>query len=340
MKEVDRASGGPWGGTAVDGAFIRLISEIVGGPVFAKFMVDCKYDYLDLMRDVELMKRNINASSGDTVKLKFPASLNEMCRKMVKKGFGDLVKVAKKDKQISFVGDKIKINPDLVRSLFRKTADKILSHIKKIIDHSPVGKKISLILMVGGLSESPYIQDLVKAEYHQKGGRTVLVPRDAGLSVLKGAVVYGRQPENITSRVLRYNYGVRIAPDFDDKIHKASKKYLDRDGKDRCGDVFSCFINAGTDVKQGHVVKDRYSTTVSFQDNVCLKIFFSEADDTKYTDDIGCTYLGELTVDITEPSAEEQWVQVQYTFGDTELHISAVEEDNQEPCNTTLKMLE
>ena len=65
LKEVKRASGGPWGGTAIDGAFIKLLGDIVGGPIFATFMKDQSYDYLDFMRDFETVKRNLKLDSKD-----------------------------------------------------------------------------------------------------------------------------------------------------------------------------------------------------------------------------------------------------------------------------------
>lgn len=339
MKEVHRASGGPWGGTAVDGAFIQMLSQIVGGPVFGAFMKDQRYDYLDLMREFEMVKRNVGLDTKDQIKLKIPVSLSDTCKAKVKKDFLQLVKQAKKDKQITFTGDKAKIDPDLIKALFRKVTDKIVDHMKKILDGTQQGKRVSLILMVGGFSESKFVQDVIKAEFHEKKGRKVLIPKEAGVSVVQGAVVYGRQPGNITSRVLKVSYGAKVTPTFDGKVHDQRKKF-DCEGVDRCNDVFGEFIHADTVVQVGQVVAEKYLTLRPFQGDTTLKIYTSSQDKTKYTDEPGCRPLGELTVKIPNPSKEKRDISVEYIFGDTELHIKAFEVKDKVPCQTTLKMLE
>lgn len=339
LKEMKRASGGPWGGTAIDGAFIKLLGDIIGGPVFAAFMKEQSYDYLDFMRDFETVKRNLKLDSTDSVNIKLPASLHDTCRNMMGKDFKQLVKDAKKDKLITFVGDKMKIDPDTAKGLFRKATDKIVGHIKRILQEDDTGKEISLILMVGGFSESPFVQDVIKKEFQDKMGKKVLVPNEAGISVLNGAVVFGRQPENIASRVLRFTYGAKVTPIFRPGFHDIGRKFI-TDGKERCDNVFSTFIATGTQVELGHTVQEKYKTLRPFQSEMTLEIFVTEDASPSYTDEPGCRFLGKLNVDVPHPSAENHSMDVIYEFGDTELHITALEEDSSEPCVCSLKMFE
>ncbi|XP_060601655.1 heat shock 70 kDa protein 12B-like [Ruditapes philippinarum] len=339
LKEVYQASGGPWGGTSVDAAYIALISRIIGGPVFAKFMKEQTFDYLDMMRDFESVKRNVSLSTTDDVKMKMPVSLSETCSSARNKDFKTLVKEAREDKNITFIGDKAKFKPVLMQNLFKKATDKIVSHMKKILDTTPAGKKVSLILMVGGFSESAYIQDVIKKEFHDKKGRKVLVPKDAGISVVQGAVVYGRQPGNITSRVLRYSYGVAVSPKFEEGKHNQSKMKTVA-GVNRCGDVFSKFINIGTAVEVGHQVKQSYKTIDPLATSCAFRVFFSTDEDPMYTDDVSCQPLGQLDVDYPNPYKRILDIEVDYIFGDTELSIKAIETDSKCTCQTKLRMLE
>ncbi|KAL4234528.1 hypothetical protein ACF0H5_006171 [Mactra antiquata] len=338
LKEVHRASGGPWGGTAVDGAFIQLLSQTVGGPVFKAFMNDHRYDYIELMREFEMVKRNVSADTKDLVKIKLPVSLNETCIAMVKKDFLTLVKQAKKDKQISFAGDKSKFDPEVIRNLFRKVTDKIVAHMKKILDDTPQGKKVSLILMVGGFSESAFVQDVIKKEFHEKKGRKVLIPRDAGICVVQGAVVYGKQPGNIASRILKVTYGAKLSLPFNPKIHDKKKKY-DCDGTERCADIFGEFIHADTEVQADQVLNETYHTVRPYQGDTTLVIYTSNQNRTNYVDESGCTKLGELVVKIPNPSEEIRDIAVEYIFGDTELHVRAFEAKDKIPCKASLKLL-
>ena len=71
----------------------------------AAFMKEQKYDYLELMREFEAVKRKIGLGTKDTINMKLPVSLNETCQKVVKKYLKQLIKNAGKDKQITFVSD-------------------------------------------------------------------------------------------------------------------------------------------------------------------------------------------------------------------------------------------
>ncbi|XP_052816700.1 heat shock 70 kDa protein 12A-like [Mya arenaria] len=340
LKEVHRASGGPWGGTFVDSEFITLLSNIVGGPVFAAFMKQQRYDYLELMREFESVKRNVGLNSTDAVKMKIPVSLSETCEKVVHKDFKELVKIARKDKHITFVGDKAKFDANLMKGLFKKATDKIVHHIKNILTKEVCGRRVSLILMVGGFSESAYIQDVVKSEFHDKGGKKVLIPKDAGISVVQGAVVYGRQPGNITSRVLRYSYGVAVSPEFVQGQHEPSRLQTIA-GVDRCSDVFSKFMDIGTNVNCGFQKHEGYKTIDPHATCCTFKIY--TADDSNstpaYTDESGCRFLGSL--DVKYPQGNEiRDISVDYIFGDTELHIKATDVKSKTPCEAKLRMFE
>ena len=307
--------------------------------MFAAFMKNECYDYLDFMRDFETVKRNLKLDTKEQVNIKLPVSLHDTCRKLMKKDFKQLVKDARKDRQITFIGDKMRMDPDLAKGLFQKATDKIVKHVKKILEEDAIGRQISLILMVGGFSESPFVQDVIKREFQEKMGKTVLIPSDAGISVLNGAVVFGRQPENIESRVLRYTYGASITPPFVDGVHEEHKR-ITVDGEDFCTDVFGDFIKAGEQVEVGHKVKETYQTLRPYQDEMTLEIYTTEDRYVSYVDGDECRKLGELQVDVPFPSDEIHHMDVIYEFGDTELHIKAHEQDSSQPCTCSLKIFE
>ena len=62
----------------------------------------------------------------------------------------------------------------------------------------PSVKDVFSILLVGGFAESPMLQEDVKEAFSEI---KVTVPQDAGLAVLKGAVVYvnSRRPSQLES---------------------------------------------------------------------------------------------------------------------------------------------
>lgn len=54
---------------------------------------------------------------------------------------------------------------------------------------------IKSIILVGGFSESRLLQEKLKENIK---GKTFVIPNECGLSVLKGAVLYGHSPLSIT----------------------------------------------------------------------------------------------------------------------------------------------
>ncbi|KAL3859667.1 hypothetical protein ACJMK2_009875 [Sinanodonta woodiana] len=338
LKEVCKASGGPWGGTAVDMTFLQLLVSIVSGPVMHKFMKTEVYDYLDLFREFESAKRNLSLQTKDMINLKFPASLNEICKELTGNDFKTCVTESPHSSNVTIVSDKMRIHPDLMRSLFKKVTDNIVRHVKSMLSQG-AGGKVTLILMVGGFSESPFVQDVMREEFHNKNGLKVIIPKDAGISVMNGAVIFGRKPETIKSRVLRYTYGVKLTPKFEDRIHPESKKVI-INGTARCQGVFRPFITMDTEVEQDHQVIEVYNTTVEFQSEVNLAVYTSQEKKPKFITDPGCQFLGDLNITIPNPTKDERIVVAIFIFGNAEMKVVAMEKDSGIPFVTSFKMTE
>ncbi|KAK3610274.1 hypothetical protein CHS0354_029734 [Potamilus streckersoni] len=338
LKEVCKASGGPWGGTAVDMTFLQLLVSIVSGPVMHKFMKTQVYDYLDLFREFESAKRNLSLETKDKINLKFPASLNEICREMTGNDFKTCVTESVHSSNVTIMSDKMRINPDLMRSLFRKVTDNIIRHVKSMLSQG-AGKEVTLILMVGGFSESPFVQDVMRGEFHNKNGLKVIIPKEAGISVMNGAVIFGRNPETIQSRVLRYTYGVEILPNFEEGKHPESKKVI-VSGIARCVGVFSPFITMDTEVERGHKVIQVYNTTSEYQREANLAVYTSKEKEPKFITDPGCQFLGDLNIIIPNPTKQRRNFVAAFIFGETEISVLVLEEDSEIPFVTAFKMIE
>lgn len=337
IKEVYKASGGPWGGTAVDHAFTQVIISIVGGPVWGRFRKEQTYDHLELLKEFECVKRTLGTKSGQWYTIKLPASLNDICVEEHEQKFSELASESLVADQLNFISDKMRMKVGLVEKLFRKVTDRIVQHIKKIIS-TDVGKKISLILMVGGFSESPFVQQVMRSEFTEKTTVKVLIPQQAGIAVLNGAVLFGRMPGVITTRVIRYTYGVRISRAFQSRVDPENKK--NPDDPTRCIDVFSPFMKEGTSVERGHFVLEGYTTTRPFQEQMDVHVYTASGFVPKFVTDPGCNHLGTLKVNVPNPSADERKLVVTFRFGSTTLAVLAREEESKKLCATVFDLQE
>jgi hypothetical protein len=335
MKELNQATGGAWGGTTVDGAYIRLITEMVGEQVMQEWPAERMEDWLEFQRDFVVKKRGIDKGTTDKITLPFPVSLTEKCKSVRRSKPADLVTKSKTYAgKIEFRPAKLRLHPDLARSLFTKTIDSIVHHVQTLLQ-DPVVETISTILMVGGLSEAPLVKDAIRTRVPQK---TVICPGEAGLAVLKGAVIYGHRPGVIRARVARHTYGIGVSVQFDESIHPADKKYT-RVGQERCSDIFKEFVQQGQTIHVDNPdVTLRLGPTTQAE-LATFHLFASTSASPHYVTDPGCSLLGKMVLDVTDTVGRKRKLTVKMSFGDTEIHASAVEDDTGKSVDTVVDFL-
>lgn len=325
VKELHKANGGDWGGTKVDALFTSLLIDIVGKDVMETFISKNKYDFLHLMRDFEVKKRTINPELDDIVTFSVPVSLSDFREK--NPGCN-----SKYGNQLTWTRDKLRMEAKLTKTLFDGVCKHIVDHLKELFMHAAV-KDVSSILLVGGFAESLMLQSAIRDAFKTKN---VIIPKEAGLAVLKGAVICGHEPEKISGRVCRYTYGVKIVLKFDSTMHPKFKKIL-HNNIEYCNDIFSIHVRVGQIVEVGEPqVKQTYVVTEPGQTSIEFKIYTSNNKDPTYTTDEGCTYLGTLTIDMPDTSKGiDRGATVHMTFSGTEIAVTAVDRDNPERAVTT-----
>ena len=157
------------------------------------------------MRDFEVKKRTIQPNLTEKLTFKVPTTLLQTSHEMQPgSNIKDVVTSNVRFKnQLTWTGDKPRMEAQLTKSLFDESCKKILDHMHQFFRHPSVND-VSSILLVGGFAESPMLQEAVREAFSEL---KIIVPQDAGLAVLKGAVLYGHQPKAISCRVCKYTYG-------------------------------------------------------------------------------------------------------------------------------------
>jgi len=319
LKELHRPDGGPWGGTRVDSNYIAWLTTVFGEKSIEKFKKEAMGDYVDLLRDFENKKRNIFSDTEGLITLRFPGALREFYEDL---GEDDLAaKLARMNltNDVKILRDKLRVSAHIVRKWFEESIDKTVGHITGILSE-PTMKDVNTILLVGGFSESQLVQDAVKKAV---GRRTVIVPEDAGLAVLKGAVRFGHQPCLVSSRCIKYTYGFAIMEPFDVKVHPQEKMELDSYGEMCVKVVFEKVVEKGTVVEIGKHIRSPESMSMEVGCEEKLEIYASTECDPTFTTDRSCRKVGVLNLGKAPgKTAEENAVDIIFTFGGTELQAS------------------
>ena len=219
---------------------------------------------------------------------------------------------------VSFTGDKLRVQPDVVKGFFNDVCKEIVRHLEEIFRQNE-NHDIYKILTVEGFSESKILQAAIKHKFRDK----VVLPEEAGLTVLKGAVIFGHNPTFITCRVSKDSYGVRTNIRFMPDKHP-TEKFLVAEGIEYCSNIFDVQVDTGQEVEDGTTFEmKRYIPFYSNAKKTSLSIFIANKSRPKYTYEEGCQKLRHIEVDLCDLLPSDKKVAVCMKYGGTELHVEA-----------------
>lgn len=325
LKEVHQASGGTWGGMVVNKAFMDFLNHIVGTNVLAKLRLDHKADYLDLERSVEMKKRHLEGDKIGRINIQIPQSLMEVYEEL--NGGKKLTNRQVFETQV--FGGKVdvkrghlRVEKEIIASFFKPTVDKILDHLGELLT-LPDASDLMDIILVGGFADSKIIQQTITARFEHK---RVIIPEDAGQAVIKGAVLYGHDPNVVKERVSKYTYGTRALRYFMDGFDPVEKR-ITIDGETYCSDCFGKIAELGVAYTVGEGMETELSPVRGDLTTMSVSIYKSTKPDPRYVTDECCSYLGKIDVKMPDTSGgKRRQVKVKITFADTELLCECIDE--------------
>ena len=323
LKELYKASGGPWGGTRVDEAFFNMLESILGPTVLAQFKSRCDYDHLHLLRDFEIKKRDISPSKDKKFILRIPECLRNLTLHITGQTIKDKIAFSSYEGRMKLTNDKMTISADIGKELFRVVINSVVEKVGTLFEEPNV-METNTILMVGGFSQSPLLQDAMRSKFSDK---KIIIPKDAGLAVVKGAVIFGYDPSAITERVCKYTYGVAVSATYIEGVHDPKKKVYLENGF-YILDVFDKFVEAGQSVRygepQGYKV---YTPLTEHQTSLGISVYACMQKSPTYVYDKGCSRLGSILVSLRQRSVPlyERATTVSLTIGGTEIEVLAIE---------------
>ncbi|KAH3815777.1 hypothetical protein DPMN_144308 [Dreissena polymorpha] len=273
------------------------------------------YDYFDMIRDFEVKKRKFEFDSQSDITFRIPIILKEISEEQCHQSLSERLASLKYGRKVFTRGrDKLGVNSSIIQNWFTEPVSKTVNHISRVLKEQRM-KDVGLIVLVGGFADSPYVQQRFRQELPEK---QLIVPGEAGLAVLKGAVMFGHKPDIISSRVMDHTYGVKINEIYDEEKHPIDKKVY-RQGEWRVENCFEIFVRANDDVP----VDSKVTRNFTLSDNPdYVVIHRTQNEDPIFTTESGCDILGTLAVDaeIGIPLLEQE-IQVTFMFGDTDLHV-------------------
>ncbi|XP_062591252.1 heat shock 70 kDa protein 12A-like isoform X2 [Saccostrea cucullata] len=298
---VEQASGGPFGGTAINERFGNWMSEIFGEENMKTFKANNRSDYMQLLRDFEQKKRPIDPNENKPLCLQIPPSLKKLAEKAWDCNLEEHFKSLDifPDVQVKKRGKLFLSSSFLLENFVLPIAKNVLAEMQRILaKHGD----ISCVIAVGGIAQSAAMTTEIR-KYAKN--IPVYVPLDSSVSVLNGAVLYGHENNVIKARVCRYSYGIQTMRPFIVGEDDESKK-VRQEGDTWCKQCFRPLYNAGDMIKLGEVrtydleeyFKDDDRKEKRFKPIRCI-LFRSEKKNPKYVTEEGCFETG--TIEIEPP---------------------------------------
>ena len=329
LRELHQATGGSWGGNTVTENFLEIIAQAVGEDVYRDFVDKNKHDYLELMKEIEEKKRKGNPDSQEKISIKLPSALLRAYETKNKQPFGKNSTREDDKDPVSFIGDKLRITSKKFVSLFAAPVQDIIAHIHDLLES--IRKPITVLLMVGGFSDSPVLRKKVRQAFGER--MKVVIPTEASLSVAKGAVLYAFEPGRITERVIRYTYGIDQTVSFKPSEHPVNRKSLV--GKKAMVDgVFDIHVRVGDVVKYGEFQTERVYYPVTPNDlDYSVMLYRSNKTEPKFTDEEGCHFVGYYFM--SRPyqkgtSTKDEAIKVKLAFGHSDIQAKVTAHNGEE----------
>ena len=332
--------GNTWGGTTINEALSMLLQDIVGDKQFLKFLRQekevahiaitqlCYQEFEDEKKRFGAKYTMTSASSKEiviTLPQAFrnfypPAALHEGARK--------------EDVEFSESDGTLRMSYSLVeKKIFQFTVDGILDCVEAAFKElEKLNDTINTVYLVGGFGGCKFVQEKIKEailKYSEARYDKIVCPQQSDLAVVRGAVMWRKDPSIIQSRAADATYGIDTGPLFNPLVHDEHYKFVDEDGLQRCNRVFKVFV------LKGEVVNDEeYKTTLiparqrSTQENI--SIYSTAADGVQYTLDkekkATVHKIGELVIDIPNPDnkpKKERKIDIFMDFSSTEIRARA-----------------
>ncbi|KAL3857838.1 hypothetical protein ACJMK2_012468 [Sinanodonta woodiana] len=332
LKEIVGANGGAWGGQRVNEAFQQACHDTFktkdGKSVFTKCR---RADLLKMENEFERQKLNIVEGNPQWIEFQLPHDIrNEIMKDVYQEP-------NRYSKYFEINQNGLFFNSEIIRDvLFQETLKMTIQHIQEkmsIINAAHVRK----FILVGGFAESPIVIEEMQKQFPDKKIFVVINPFYA---VLRGAVLFGHEPNVLQSRISRFTFGVKTHVNFDPKVHLPKKKWVAKDGRTYAKDVFSIHVKSGETVSIGETrLLVEYVPVYPNQTSVRINVYQSTEKEPMYVTDPSCKKLCYLDVPLLEPINVDQnkKVEVSMVYGGTELTVEGVDKAFDIPYKITIK---
>ncbi|CAB4437247.1 unnamed protein product [Rhizophagus irregularis] len=339
VGEITERSGDYCGSSFVDLAFLEHLKTILGHSAIDQ-LKENHYKQLQYMVQnfCRLAKHKF---TGDDKKFHYELDILEVARDLQQYVTGDAEELMKSNKWL------IDIEFNEIKPMFDPVVKRILKLIEVQLENC--NKKCSIMFLVGGFSQSIYLQKKIREKF-KNVVKIITLPTHPIATVVRGATLYGLglydnvnniDSENVrlklTTRKLKFTYGIKIFDTWkkSDPIERKTLK----------GEIIRFFpiegATKGKEVKidEDIIVNDLLGPNNPFQTAATFHVYYTRKADAKYCDEPGMEYLGKLKINLPDVHlGYDRPLKFGLSFGKMEIKATARNTKNGQNYLTTFEI--
>jgi hypothetical protein len=325
LEELHKGTGGACGATGVDEEFENLLKKIFGKDFVDQFKSKRPAGWVDLMIAFEAKKRTASPKKTNPLNISLPFVFIDYFKKHKNSSIESAVKKFGNSNVKWSSQGMLRIAPETMNELFAPVLKQIIQHIRVLLSTQTVSA-VTYLFLVGGFAESPLLQAAIRGAFGSQ--MRIIIPQDVGLTILKGAVLFGLDPTVVRVRRAAMTYGVGVLNRYVVGKHPKSK-LVKKNGIEWCTDVLDKFVIADQAVNLGDKTTRSYAPAKPGQNYTIITIYNTEEENATFVTDSGVKKCGQLKIEMpdiknNDPSKPRE-IKASMEFGDTEIKVSAVD---------------
>ncbi|CAG8642102.1 37601_t:CDS:2 [Gigaspora margarita] len=319
LGEDTERSGDFCGGTFVDKEFLKFLEAKVGRYAMDIFRIK-HYSQLSYMIQQFCERVKTRFTGEESEFRKYSLDIEKTCPALKQYVSGSAIdELEEEDWEIN-------ISFETVKSFFDPVVSKILQLISIQLDKS----KCTVMFLVGGFSESKYLQQRIKQRFSKC---KVVIPPYPMTSIARGAVMYGLDMDAIKNRVLKWTYGVAVYPEFEEGDPPLRKR------SDGSIEKFCLMAKRDAQVEVNQRFSNTMLPTKPKQTGMLFKLYYTAKETAQFCDEPEMHKLGEFRVDLPDTHLGlDRPVTFDLCFGAMEIIAIAKNKTNGKVHRTTFKL--
>ncbi|PKC15664.1 hypothetical protein RhiirA5_483486 [Rhizophagus irregularis] len=326
LSEITERAGYLCGSTFVDKEFLSWLGRRVGFQALEKFKSNCYGQMQYLVQRFFCTRIKFKFSGEPTEYRTFKLNLQQY----------DLPKYVTGEhrKKMEEAGWVLKIDFNSVKEIFDPVIDQIIKLINDQLNFS--NEKCTAIFLVGGFSESPYLLRRVKETFKYRVPITA-APAIPIAAIVRGAIMYGLNPNIIRDRILKWTYGIGVCRKWVD-----GKDDINRRTADGLIFYFYELAKRGKKVEVNQKFWEEFLPIRSNQNVASFNIYYTPKHNAKYCNEPEMKQLGTLRIvrSNNERSGINKRIEFSLTFGRMEIKATAKNKETGKIYNETTFILD